>query len=179
MLKLTIEKPELYDEIHNEFIPPKTVNLSLEHSLVSISKWESRWHKPFLAATNKTNEEVIDYIKCMTMTQNVEDDIYNYINPAQYAEISSYINDEMTATKISNQGKKTGREIVTSELVYYWMIVLNIPMECQKWHFNRLLTLINVCNIKNTPPKKMSHQEIAQRNRDLNAKRKQALGTGG
>lgn len=179
MLKLTIVQPELYNDVLNEFIPSKLYKIQLEHSLVSLSKWESNWKKPFLSNDEKTLEETIDYIKCMTITQNVPDDVYNYISDYQYTQILDYIHSEKTATTFTNHKSTGRREIITSELIYYWMITLNIPFECQKWHLSRLLTLINVCNIKNSPPKKMSKQEIAKRNADLNAMRKKSLGTQG
>lgn len=178
MLEITITRPELYDDKNCTFIEPCSTTISLEHSLISISKWESKWNKPFLATKDKTEEEIIDYVRCMTTTQKVNPDMYNYITNKQYEEIGVYVNADMTATKLPPSSKKN-REIVTSELIYYWMVTLNIPFECQKWHLNRLLTLINVCNIKNSPPKKMSRQEIAQRNTELNAQRRKALGIQG
>jgi hypothetical protein len=154
--------------------------LQLEHSLVSLSKWESNWNKPFLAKEEKTHEETIDYIKCMTITQNVDDIVYEYIPNPILDRISNYIKANMTATKFSNQEKTINRETITAEIIYYWMIALNIPFDpCQKWHLDRLLTLINVCNIKNSPPKKMSRKEEASRRANLNAARKQALNSKG
>jgi hypothetical protein len=143
--------------------------------LVSLSKWESNWNKPFLAKEEKTHEETIDYIKCMTITQNVDDIVYEYIPNPILDRISNYIKANKTATKFSNQEKTINREIITAEIIYYWMIALNIPFECQKWHLNRLLTLINVCNAKNMTPKKMSKNEIMSRNAALNAARRNAL----
>lgn len=181
MLRLTIPlEDEKWDESKQEFIPPKTQMLQLEHSLVSLSKWESTWNKPFLSAKDMTYEETIDYIKCMTLTSNVNSKIYDYLTPAHIDQIRNYIAAPMTATTFSkdNSGKPS-REVVTSELIYYWMIVLNIPFECQKWHLNRLITLIKVCNVKNNPPKKSSKREIMSRNAALNAARKQRLNTKG
>lgn len=179
MLKLTIVQPELYNDVLNEFIPSKFYKIQLEHSLVSLSKWESNWKKPFLSNDEKTLEETIDYIKCMTITQNVPDDVYNYISNDQYSQILEYIHSERTATTLPSRKSTGRREVITSELIYYWMIVLNIPFECQKWHLSRLLTLINVCDIKNSPPKKMSKKEIATRNAELNAARRKSLGSQG
>jgi hypothetical protein len=175
MLKVTIPAIELFDDEKQEFINIKEITLSLEHSLVSISKWESKWHKPFLAKGEKTAEETIDYIKCMTLTKNVDEIIYDNLPDDIVKEIKEYIDDEMTATTFPKENKGPNREIVTSELIYYWMIALNIPSDYQKWHLNRLLTLINVCNIKNSPPKKMSRSELASRNSALNAARKKQL----
>ena len=176
MLKITIPGIEMYDESKNEFSYTKDTTLQLEHSLVSISKWEAKWNKPFLATKEKTQEEALDYIKCMTITQNVPDMAYMGLNEEIIKQINDYIEAPMTATTFSKEqegSKKTGKgEIITSELIYYWMTALQIPMECQKWHINRLLTLINVCNIKNTPPKKMSKSEIYSKNKALNAARR-------
>jgi hypothetical protein len=179
MLNITIPAVELYDDIKEEFIIIKEQKLQLEHSLVSLSKWESKFKKPFLGKETKSNDETIEYIKCMTITQNVNDDIYKYITSKTLSEVSKYIEDNMTATTFNRDQKTINREIITAEIIYYWMIALNIPFECQKWHLNRLLTLINVCNLKNTPPKKMSKKDIASRNAALNAARKKSLNSEG
>ena len=178
MLRITIPEQELYDERTNKIITTKAVTLQLEHSLVSISKWEARWKKPFISESgenNKTTEETIDYIKCMTITQNVDPKVYNFLTVENIREINSYIESPMTATTIKEtESGKTKKEIITSELIYYWMVANEIPFECEKWHLNRLLTLIRVCSIKNTPPKKMSKSEILSRNAKLNAARRKA-----
>ena len=179
MLKITIPATEMFDDRTQEFITYKEQSLQLEHSLVSISKWESRWHKPFLSKEEKTYSQTIDYIKCMTITQNVDPEVYNRLTNSNIQDINNYIDDSMTATTFSNKSQSQSREIVTSELIYYWMIALNIPMECQRWHINRLLTLIRVCEVKQTPPKKMSKREIASRNASLNAARRNKLGSKG
>ena len=180
MLQITIPAVELWDERTNEFTQAKEQTLQLEHSLVSLSKWESKWNKPFLTKKDKTFDETIDYIKCMTLTQNVKQDVYSRLTSQNIAEINKYIEAPMTATTFSNE-KKGGinGEQVTAELIYYWMITLNIPFECQKWHLNRLITLIKVCNIKNQPPKKRSKREIMSRNSALNAARRKQLNTKG
>lgn len=180
MLQITIPDTELYDERIDEFVSVKGKTLQLEHSLVSLSKWESKWCKSFLSNPNKTDEEILDYIKCMTITQNVDPNIYNYLSVDNIREINDYIAAPMTATYFSeDSSKKGGREIVTSELIYYWMIALNIPFKCEKWHLNRLLTLVRVCNIKNAPPKKRSRKDIMSRNAALNAARKKQFNTRG
>ena len=185
MLQITIPAvlSEQFDEEKNEFIYvpiTKEQTLQLEHSLVSLSKWESKWNKPFLSRKAKTEEEILDYVRCMTLTQNVKPEVYLCLSQENIIQINSYIDAPMTATTFSNErSMKGGREIVTSELIYYWMIALNIPFECQKWHLNRLLTLIKVCNIKNTPPKKMSKRELMSRNARLNAARRQQMNTTG
>ena len=172
--------PESWDEKKQMFIEPKTQVLQMEHSLVSLSKWESKWCKPFLTRHEKSAEEILDYIKFMTVTPNVNPDVYSYITLSNIREINKYIDAPMTATTFSeDKNGRPNREIVTSELIYYWMITLNIPFECQKWHLNRLLTLIRVCNVKNNPPKKMSRREITSRNAAINAARKKQLNTKG
>lgn len=180
MLQITVPGVELYDEKNEEFIYLKERTLQLEHSLVSLSKWEAKWHKPFISKTNKTEEEVVDYVKCMTITQNVDPDVYTRLTKQNYDEIEAYINAPMTATtfKEGRLGKK-GSGIVTNEIIYYWMVSLNIYKECEKWHLNRLLTLIRVCNEKNAPSKKMSKSEIMKNNAALNAARRQKLNSKG
>lgn len=180
MLRITIPSRELWDERTQEFVKTKEQTLQLEHSLVSLSKWESKWNKAFLAKGDKTYEETIDYIKCMTLTQNVPPEVYNYLTKENIQQINNYIDAPMTATYITEEKSGKGKgEVVTSELIYYWMIALNIPFECQKWHLNRLITLVRVCNVKNSPPKKRSKREIASRNAALNAARKKQLNTKG
>ena len=180
MLRITIPAVEQWDELKQEFISTKEQTLSLEHSLVSLSKWESKWCKAFLTKQEKTFEETLDYIKFMTLTQNVDPEVYKYLTNGNIDEINRYIEAPMTATYFSeDKNGKTSREQITAELIYYWMISLNIPFECQKWHLNRLLTLIKVCNIKNTPPKKRNKKEIMSRNAALNAARRKQLNTKG
>lgn len=179
MLEITIPKSEQFNEDTQEFYYINECTLRLEHSLVSISKWEARWHKPFLIDEQKTKEEIVDYIRCMTITQNVDPHVYFAITQKDILTVESYIKDPMTATTFKNEDKKANREIVTSELIYYWMVALEIPFECQKWHLNRLLTLIKVCNIKNQPEKKMPTREILNNNRALNAARRKKFHTKG
>lgn len=179
MLIITIPESEYYDEVNEEFIIYKEQVLQLEHSLVSISKWESKWCKPFLSRDDKPAEEIIDYVRCMTITQNVAPDVYYRLTENNLTEINKYIDSPMTATTFHDDSRGGNREIITSEIIYYWMVTFNIPFECQKWHLNRLLTLIRVCNIKSNPPKKMSKNEILRRNKELNEARKQSLKTRG
>lgn len=181
MLKITIPPQELWDETNERFINVKEQQLTLEHSLVSVSKWEAKWKKPFLSSEAKTPEEAIDYVKCMTITQNVDPEVYKYIPGFVMKEINDYIDDPMTATTFNTYQdgnlKKTysKSQVITSELIYYWMVALEIPWECQKWHLNRLLTLIRVCNIKNQPDKKMSKRDILNSNAKRNAARRSKL----
>ena len=179
MLNIIIPGVELFDETTNEFIYLKEQSLDLEHSLVSISKWESKWCKPFLNGNNKTPEEIIDYVRCMILNDDVDPEIYNRLSERNFKDINNYIEAPMTATTFRNERSSGNREIITSELIYYWMVSFNIPFECQTWHLNRLLTLVRVCNVKNNPPKKMSRQEVMARNRELNKQRKNALNTHG
>jgi hypothetical protein len=180
MLQITVPAVELYDEKNNRFVYLKERTLQLEHSLVSVSKWESKWCKPFISKTDKTDEEVNDYIKCMTITQNVDPDVYQRLSKENYDEIQKYISAPMTATTFKEgRGGRRSNEIVTAEIVYYWMVSHNIPLSCEKWHFNKLLTLIRVCNEKNAPSKKMSKSEIMKSNAALNAARRQQLNSKG
>ena len=181
MLQITVPiSPEGWDEERQEFVDPQVKTLQLEHSLVSISKWESKWHKAFLSKKDKTEEEIFDYVKCMTLTQNVDPSVYDHLTVDNVNQIKAYIEDPMTATVINtNASDKSNKETVTSELIYYWMIALNIPSEYQKWHINRLLKLIEVCNVKNSPPKKRSKSDIMRSNAALNAARRKQLGTRG
>lgn len=183
MLEINIggEKDECWDESKGEFVYIKEQTLRLEHSLVSISKWESKWCKPFFSKNKKTIEEENDYIRCMTLNQNVDPRVYNLISDEKLAIINAYIESPMSATTINRYGQKNSirNEKITSEVIYFWMITYNIPFECKKWHINRLLTLIEVCNIKNSPQKKMSERELMSRNAALNAARKQQLNTKG
>ena len=180
MLQITIPSIEFYDETRKLFVSTKEQTLQLEHSLVSISKWESRWHKAFISNNEKTSEETVDYVKCMTLTQNVDPMVYACLNQEHFRLINEYISDSKTATVVPEDKRgRVNRDIITSELIYYWMIALNIPMECQKWHLNRLLTLIKVCNFKNQPDKKMSKRDVISRNRAINEARRKQLNSRG
>lgn len=182
MLKIIIPAEEQWDAEKEEFVyHEKDQVLELEHSLVSLSKWESKWCKSFIETKEKTFEESIDYIKCMTLTRNVDPEIYNRLTVDNIREINEYIESPMTATWFNEQKRSGGgkKEVLTAELIYYSMIAYGIPFECQKWHLNRLLTLIRVCNLKNEPPKKMSKQETMRNNAALNAARRKKLNTKG
>lgn len=176
MLELYVKPMEFYNEEFGEFVQTKGQRIQLEHSLISLSKWEAKWHKPFMSQSqnDKTNEEILDYIKCMTLTPNVDPVVYLSIamDKQLMESINKYIQDPNTATTIKHQKGGKTKEIVTSELIYYWMIDLGIPFECQKWHLGRLLTLIEVCSIKNTPEKKMSKMDTLSQNKNLNALRR-------
>lgn len=179
MLELLVGD-ESYDEEKQEFVVVNGVELQLEHSLVSLSKWESKYEKPFLSDKEKTEEEMFWYIKTMVLNAKIPPGVFDKLSPSNIKEIDVYINAKMTATTFGDESNQPrGREIITSELVYYWMIALQIPFECQHWHFNRLLALIKICNVKNSPEKKLSPAEVAARNRSLNAERKAKLGTSG
>ena len=180
MLTIVVLGVEMFDEQTQEFVTRDDVTLDFEHSLVSLSKWESKHEKPFLGKGDKTSEEVLDYIKIMTLTPDVPDEVYLKLSEDNVLAINSYIDAKMTATWFSEApGAPSSRDVITAELIYYWMITFQIPFECETWHLNRLFTLIRVCNIKQAKPKKMSRSEMAARNRELNAQRRQQLGTKG
>lgn len=177
MLLLEIPETELFDESTDRFITIKAQTLKLEHSLISISKWESRWLKPFLSSNNKTREELLDYIKCMIVSPIQDPNIINYISAKEIKTISDYMDSPMTATTVTffEQNKqKQKSETITSELIYYWMISAGIPFECEKWHINRLFALLKIFSAKNTPKKKMT-KDMAQSQAALNAKRRAKL----
>lgn len=179
---LTIVVPEqtkeYFDEETNTFykVHNPEVTLHLEHSLLSIAKWESKYCKAFLKSQRKTEEEMFYYIKCMTINKNVDDSVYRNLTKQNIKEINDYINAKMTATHVHIPGQQSNRpgqkDTPTSELIYYWMIACNIPFECQKWHLNRLMALIKVCEAKQTKPVKMSGRSVAKRNHSLNAARR-------
>lgn len=181
MLKITVPATEQFVEATSTFLYTREQKLQMEHSLVSIARWESKWHKPFLGTEDKTAEQTIDYLRCMTITQNVDPAVYAAMsgNAAIMKQIKEYIDDSMTATWFSEGDGKQSREVVTAEIIYHWMIAYNIPSDREKWHLNRLLTLIRVCSVKNAPPEPISKQEQAKRNRALAAARRKQHKTRG
>lgn len=179
MLCITVPENEYYIEEINEFVCVKKTKLKLEHSLVSLAKWESKWCKPYLSIEKKTEEEVLDYIRCMTLNKDIDPMVYYGLTSENLREIDVYIEAPMTATTITDMSGKHNREIVTAEIIYYWMIALQIPFECQKWHLNRLITLVKVCDIRNSPDKKMSTQETINMYKSLNDERRRKLNTKG
>jgi hypothetical protein len=172
---------ETFDEASGQFLPSTDgVVVHLEHSLVSLSKWECKWELPFLSTDDKTLEQTIDYIRMMIVGGELPPEVFQRITSDNINTINAYINSKQTATWFDNERKQTGpKEIITSELIYYWMIAHNIPVEFETWHLSRLLTLIKVCNIKNAPPDKVSPAEAARNRQALNAERKKLLGTTG
>lgn len=183
MLELILPEFESWDEVDSKFVTTEAVTLELEHSLVALSKWESKWEIPFLGEGDKTNDQTMDYIRCMTLTPDVDPEVYHRITNDHIRQVSAYIEAKMTATWVSERNKQgAGRkapEIITSELIYYWMISMTIPFETQHWHLNRLLMLIKVCGNKNSAPEKLSKSEIAARNKALNEERKAKMKTRG
>lgn len=189
MIEIVIpeQRYEFYDEEKEEFLPTvyvKETKLQLEHSLISLKKWEQKWHKPFLDKSGElTYEELCDYIRCMTLTHGVDPEIYHWIPKDTIDIVVNYIKDPMTATWFRGNNlvgaQRNSREIVTAEIIYYWMITLNIPVEFQKWHLNQLLTLIKVVNIKNGKPQKVDQRKAAQERAKLNAQRRSALNSKG
>lgn len=180
MLRITVPRREWFDNDKQEFLMYPSKTLKLEHSLVSISKWESKWKKPFFSDKPRTYEETIDYIQCMTLNTEVGDDAYIGLTKDIFKRIDEYINDPMTATWFNEVNKpRGGRQVITSELIYYWMISFDIPAEYQKWHINRLLTLIRICEIKSSPSKKMSKKAVHEQYMALNAARRKKYGANG
>ena len=180
MLQITVKGATLYDEATNKIIITKDTTLQLEHSLVSLSKWESKWKVHYLSNDKLTPEMSIDYVRCMTTTQNVDPKIYTYLTEEDMKRIREYIDDPMTATTFKNNRRTPNRQVITAEIIYYWMVSLQIPFDpCQKWHLNRLLTLIRVCDEKNSPKKKMSRREAMNQQRSLNAARRAKYNTTG
>ena len=175
MLEIEVVIDENFDETTNTFVVGKSVKVRLEHSLVSLSKWEATWEEAFLGKGAKTTEQTISYIEMMLLDE-ISPEIFRTLLEKHVEEIQTYINAPMNATKLpSTTNKASSREVITAELIYYWMAQLNVPFDCENWHLTRLFTLIQVFNIKNTPPKKMS---AAERQR-LNNARRQQLGTRG
>lgn len=180
MLRIVIEGDELYDEETNKFETVNDVVLDLEHSLVSLSKWESKYQKAFLSSGTKSSDEIFGYLKAMVVTPDADLDVLYKCSQKNIDQIQQYIDSSQSATKFGIMPERRGPgEVITSELIYYWMVSFNIPFECERWHLNRLFSLIRICNLKNSKPKKMSRNELAARNRELNAKRRAELGSSG
>lgn len=182
MLEIIVPETTLFDEKNETFINVKEQPLTLEHSLISLSKWESKWTKPFLTKEDKTLEESLDYIRCMTVSKHIDPMVYSCLTDSNIDAVNKYIDSPMSATTINRHTKVGGsksREIITAEIIYYWMVLFNIPFECEKWHLNRLLKLIEVCEIKNQPDKKMSKRDTMKSNASLNAARRRKLHTRG
>jgi len=180
MLRIIIEGDELFNEETNEFETYNDTVVDLEHSLLSLSKWESKYQKPFLSKEQKTREEVFGYIQAMIVSPDIDPDVLHRCSSKNFQQIQDYIDSNETATTFGNMPERRGPgEIVTSELIYYWMVAFTIPFECERWHLNRLFALIRICNNKNSNGPKMSRSELAKRNADLNAQRRKELGTKG
>jgi hypothetical protein len=181
MLAITVGATDVYDESTEKFGADGGFELQLEHSLVSLSKWESKFEKPFLGKDSKSPEEILEYVRCMVLTPNPPGDFLQKLSKENLEDINAYIERKMTATWFSELQPETRSrsETITSELIYYWMTAFNIPFECETWHLNRLFTLIRIANIKQSKPKKMSRSEIAARNREMNRRRREQFGTKG
>lgn len=177
-LTIKLEGKELWDENKQEFVNTQSKEITLEHSLVALAKWESKHHKYFIGNKDVTAPELIDYIKCMCITPVTDEDMMS-LSEDNIKTISEYINDPMTAHKFYNRNSRVGSGVTTSDLIYYWMIASNIPVEFENWHINRLLTLIRLCSSKQEKPKKMSQAEIMRENARINAMRRSKLGSKG
>lgn len=179
-LSIIVPTKEFFDQKTNRFITVKEQRLVLEHSLLSLSKWEMKWHKPYLSKEHKTDEENLDYIRCMCINEPSDPNVLLALTKKNIQDIAAYIENPMTATTFHHKDQRPSREIITNEIIYFWMTNFNIPFDpCQKWHLNRLMTLIEVASIKNQPPKKMSSREILNQNAALNAARRARYGTRG
>jgi len=180
MLTINVSGKEMFDESTSKFVKQDVTTLELEHSLVSLSKWESKYEVPFLSSGEKTSEQILTYIQFMIISPGVTPEILSKLSQENLSEINDYIESKQSATTFGAMPERKGRgETITAELIYYWMVAFNIPFECQYWHLNRLFSLVRICNVKQEKPKKMSRSEVAARNRELNAQRKQQLGTKG
>ena len=180
MLKITVQEEEYYNETTETFETVGAVELELEHSLISLSKWESKFKKPFLSSESKTPEELVYYIEAMIISPNCPTNLFEMLSQQNVTQINEYIESSESATTFGKMPERKGRgEVITSELIYYWMVAFNIPFECEYWHLNRLFALVRICNIKNSPEKKMSRNEISNRNRELNAIRRAQYNTNG
>ena len=179
MLTITIPAGENFDDSTQSFSEYEEVVLELEHSLVSLQKWESKWEKPFLGEDKKSDEEILDYVYMMVLTPHISLEDLAGLSAENSHDISNYIDAKMTATTFSDPPGRPNREIITAEIIYHWMVALTIPFETQHWHLNQLLTLVKVCSKKNEPEKKMGRNDVAARNRALNEERKAKYGTSG
>lgn len=181
MLTITLPERELFNEKTSEFINIPAKTLQMEHSLISLSKWESKWKKPFFDSKKpKTRAETVDYYRCMTITKNVNPEDYLEIPYDIDKKIMEYIYDRQTATTINHKKQPRGKsEKLTAELIYYYMTAFNIPFSCERWHLSRLLTLIEICSLKSGPTQKMSKRDTLKQNAALNAARRARSGSRG
>jgi hypothetical protein len=180
MLTITVPEQENYDEEREKFVTLPAVVLELEHSLVAVSKWESEFEKPFLSDASRTAEELLGYVRAMTLTPEIPPEVFLRLSGENFEKINGYINKRMTATTINRMaGAPANRSIITAELVYWWMSQFKIPPEFDTWHLNRLFTLIEIASVKSQPPKKMGRQDAAAQQRAINEARKQATGSRG
>lgn len=180
MLKITVDATEVFNDETSEFSQTGGTTIELEHSLVSLASWESKWEKSFLGSKDKTSEETLDYIRCMALDKSLPEDLFERIPPEEIRRVNDYLSAKMTATTFGDDGNQaSSRQIITAEIIYSWMVGLNVPFECQYWHLTRLITLVRVLNVQNAPKKKSNPHQIAGRNRAINDARKKQLGTTG
>lgn len=179
-LSISIPEKEFYDPVSSRFVTVKATKLELEHSLLSISKWEAKWHKPYLTKEQKTNAESVDYVKCMCTNKHIDPMVFYALTKENWKEIADYISDPQTGTTFKNRNKRPSREILTNEVIYFWMTYYNIPFDpCAKWHLNHLMTLIEVCALKNQDPKKMNKRDMLSQRAAENARRRAKYHTKG
>lgn len=180
MLKITVPGTEFFVEETSEFDMADPVDLHLEHSLISLSKWESKYLRPFLGKEGKSTQELFYYIEAMIVSDNYPENIAQRFSQPNIDTINAYIDSAQSATIFGTMPEQKGRgEVITSELIYYWMVAFNIPFEVETWHLNRLFALIRICNLKNSNPKKRSRGEVARERAEINRKRREQLGTSG
>lgn len=181
MLTIIVSEVPVFDDDAQEFKTQGGVEVELEHSLVSLSKWESKFEKPFLSSEDKSHEEIVEYVRCMALDPKTPPELFLTLSEANFEDINSYLEAKQTATWFSDApgAPKARQQIITSELIYFWMISFEIPFSCETWHLNRLFTLIRIANAKTATPEKMTRSQIAERNRELNAQRRAQLKTTG
>lgn len=178
MLEIELEELEAWDDKKQEFVVLKNEVVCLEHSLKSISEWEAKWKVPFLDTTPRTKQMILDYVSCMVVSE-VPKGFLERLKTRDFSRIQEYIDDSRTASWISSEDNTNDGSKVTSELIYYWMVTAGIPFSAEEWHLNRLMMLIKIYGEKNKPEKKRSREDILERNRELNEKRRREMGTNG
>lgn len=179
MLEITVPENEIYNSTTNTFVTVPSCVITLEHSLISVAKWESKWRIPYLSAKKRTGRQELDYIRCMAVGPVKDKHVFEVLSAENISQIREYIDEPMTATTFTKSERPASKDVVTSEVLYCRMFANNIPMECQKWHLNRLLTLIRVCDASAGPRQKMTKRQTATRYAEQNALRRAKYNTRG